>query len=206
MVIKGKRLYYFPSNVKAVVKLPRYSKHGKKFIPITQKEFEKRLSRGHFVLELHKAFCAALFYYGVRRGELLRAVKEQFTEKNNRLYFEVGKRLKGGMTTEPLGVNLAAPFAYNIFEAVENAEPKKKVFPFSERTAYNIVDRAFDSYPHHFRLSRITLFLEKGAPLIKVKSWTGHQSLQSLNSYAGRVDIDELTELIGGSTKQIKRR
>jgi len=174
--------------------MPNYTKHGKQLLPISEEDFQVRMTEGQFNKECYRGFCAALYYYGTRVSELLRAKKEQFFQKDGRVYFDVGPRLKSGLLTAPLFVPVGRPFARTIWRAVEETQPKKRVWGFSRATAWNITDRSFKTYPHHFRLSRITLLLQKGFTILEVKSWSGHKSLQSLDFYAGTVSIEKMGE------------
>lgn len=182
--------------------MPYYRKHGKIARPITEEAFKKGIETGHFVLRKHKAFCVLLYYTAVRKMEGLRAVREQFIllEGDDTLYFDVGERLKKKGSwfkeTDPLPLPLKAPFMNLLVEAVKDTKPKKRVFPYSARTGYNIVDRAFQ-YPHLFRLSRITWFLDHKWSLARIRSWTA-LSLTALEFYVGKVAIKEMGESLAG--------
>jgi len=80
-----------------------------------------------------------------------------------------------------------------LYDAIADTKKGEKVFKFSPRTAYNIIDRAFGAYPHFFRLNRITQFFEAGWPISKVRSWTG-LTLKSLDAYLGLVDMSKMGE------------
>ncbi|MEM2514561.1 MAG: site-specific integrase [Candidatus Bathyarchaeia archaeon] len=182
--------------------MPWYRRHGKAATPITFEEFLRAMERAKSIKPEHRAFAALLYYTGVRRGEALRAVKEQFWVKDGFLFFDVGKRLKGGRETPPLNIPLNAPYVLDIWRVVKKTGKGERVFPFTDRTAYNIICRVFNTYPHHLRLSRITDFLMKGFNIAEVKSWTGHASTKSLDSYVGIVDVHRMGEsLIGKPTK-----
>jgi hypothetical protein len=79
-----------------------------------------------------------------------------------------------------------------LINAIEGTKPGQKVFPYSPKTAYNIVHRAF-KYPHLFRLSRITNFFLEGWTIAQVHSWTG-LTLNALEHYIGIVDIQLMGE------------
>jgi len=153
------------------------------------------MRNGYFCHPKHKGFCALLFYSAIRKSEGLRATKEQFQLVNGEIIFDVGKRLKHGIHTPPLNIPLSAPFAEDIWKAVENTKPNSKVFPYCEKTAYNIVSRVF-KYPHLFRLSRITRFFLDGWTIAQVRSWTG-LTLQALNYYLGLVDVARMGASLG---------
>jgi len=166
---------------------PHYRKHGKIQVPLTDQEFKQGMQTGPFKKPKHKGFVALLFYSGVRKSEALRVVKEQFQLMRNQIIFDVGKRLKHGLVTPPLNIPLDAPFALEIQSAIENTHEGQRVFPYCEKTGYNIVDRVF-KYPHYFRLSRITNFFLEGWTIAQVRSWTG-LTLKALESYVGLVDV-----------------
>lgn len=171
-----------------------YRKHGKVQTLLSPKEFKDAMNTGHFCKFSHRAFCILLYYTGVRRAEALRAVKEQFQVKDGFLRFDVKRRLKGGTHTPPLKIPTAAAFVSDLIKQIDRTKKGKKVFTFHEKTAWNIVDRipAFH-YPHYFRLNRTSRILEKFS-ILKARSWTGHKSLKSLDSYAGVVDVEEIGE------------
>lgn len=170
--------------------MPHYRKHGKILIPLTDEEFAEGMKNGHFVQRKHKGFLALIHYTGIRLTEALRARKEQFNLSRGEIVFDVGKRLKRGIETPPLNIPLETPYAKEIWEAVEDTKPSERVWPYCDKTGYNIVDRVF-KYPHYHRLSRITWFFEQGYPISKVRSWTG-LSLKALNFYVGIVDVKEM--------------
>lgn len=177
---------------------------------------------GHFARKEHKAFTVLLYYSAVRKTEALRALPDQFVVKGDRLFFDVGPRLKkirrtwrgkkisektykqklkkarNKITTPALPLPIDAPFMDLLLTQIANTEENEKVFPWSPKTAYNIVSRVFN-YPHHFRLSRITWFFmphpEVGRPrgfsIPEVRSFTG-LTLQALDYYIGLVDMSDM--------------
>jgi len=175
--------------------MPHYRKHGKVLHPIEDEEFIRGMETGHFCAPKHRGFCALLYYTAIRKGEALRAKRENFQCVNEQIVFDVGKRLKYGIHTPPLNIPLSAPFAKDIWDAIKNTKSNERVFPYCDKTAYNIVSRVF-KYPHLFRLSRITRFFSDGWNIAQVRSWTG-LSLQALNYYLGLVDIKRMGESLG---------
>ncbi len=173
--------------------MPWYRKHGKIQTPLTDEQFLEGMSKGKFVRRKHKGFIALLYYSAVRKSEALRATKEQFRVTTSEIIFEVGKRLKHGIVTPPLNIPLEAPYAEEIRWAVENTKDGRRVFPYSKKTGYNIVDRVF-KYPHLFRLSRITNFFDDPRwSIAAVRSWTG-LSLKALDFYLGLVSVKKMGE------------
>ena len=172
--------------------MPHYRKHGKIQIPLSDQEFIAGMTTGKFCSRKHKGFVALLFYSAVRKSEALKATKEQFTVTHGQLYFDVGTRLKGSMTTGPLNIPVDAPYVEEILWAVEQTEQGRRVWPYSKKTGYNIVARAF-KYPHWFRLSRITRFFLAEWSIAEVRSWTG-LSLKALDYYVGLVSVQRMGE------------
>lgn len=180
--------------------MPFYRKHGKIETPMTQEEFIDGLARGKFVQPKHKAFIALIYFTGIRKGEALRATREQFRLHRKRIIFNVGKRLKRGIITPALIIPLKAAYAQEIWDAVESTEEGERVFPYSSKTAYNIFDRVF-SYPHHARLSRITNFFLDGYTIPQVHSWTG-LTLKALDYYVGLVSVEKMGASLGKPRKR----
>jgi len=146
-----------------------------------------------------------LFYYSaVRRAEALRAVREQFKLTGDSIVFDLGVRLKHGVRTPGLNVPLEAAYADEIVWSVENTLPRRRVWPYSKRTAYNIVSRVFPAYPHYFLLSRITNFFLEGWTVAQVHSWTGLSLRRSLLTFlpwflnlSWSWDVSELSLIFG---------
>lgn len=176
--------------------MPWYRKHGKILVPLSHADFVKALDAGHFARLEHKGFFSLLYYTGIRKAEGLRSLREQFTLIQEEIFYEVGKRLKHGRHTKPLNILLEKPGAQDIWSSVEATKPGARVWPYSSRTGYNIVERALGFYPHYLRLSRITNFLLEGYPLIALQNWTG-LSLATLDSYSGLVDTIKMGRSIG---------
>jgi len=182
-----------------MVGMPNYSKSGKILVPLTEQQFNEGMTEGHFCKESHRGFAALLYYTGIRCTEALRARREQFSLQNERIYFEVLKRLKHGSLTPPLTVPLNKPYAQTIWKSVEQTKPKKRVFPYCRKTGYNIVSRLW-FYPHHLRLTRITDLLnardKHGArrfSIPEIKTYTG-LTLSALNFYIGLATIEKMGE------------
>ena len=178
--------------------MPWYRKQGRGKIleAMTDKDFQKGMTDGHFCSKKHRGFSVLVYYSGVRRLEALRPVKEQFQITETAVFFDVLKRLKHGIETPPLKIPRDAAFVEELVQAIQETKLGKRVFPYSKRTAYNIIDRVFNRYPHFFRLSRITNFFAEGWTIAQVKSWTG-LTLQALNYYVGLVDIAKMGESLG---------
>jgi len=172
--------------------LPHYRKHGKILSPLSASAFEQLTLSGRFTHFKHKGFLVLLYYSGIRRAEALRVVKEQFQITEEELIFSVGLRLKKRkpFETPPLHFPLDLPFIDKLVYAIENTKPNNRVFPFSEKTAYNICDRV-GYYPHYFRLNRITQFFLRNYSIAQVRSYVG-LSLRALEFYIGLVDIIEM--------------
>ena len=168
----------------------RYRVEGKIETPITDAEFSEGMESGHFVEDRHRSFCILLFYSGIRKGEALRAIRDQFQITGTAIMFNVGERLKHGKQTPALKFPLNAPYVSELRDIIEATPKGVRVFPYCDKTGYNIVRRAF-KYPHLFRLSRITNFFLEGWTIAQVRSWTG-LSLAALEYYVGIVDTQKM--------------
>jgi integrase len=173
--------------------LPNYSRHGKLVIPISDEDFSRGMETGDFKKYLHRAFVVLIFFTAIRRGEALRVTPEQFKITDDEVMFDVGVRLKHGIQTPALKIPRTARYIDDLIFAIQNTSPNVRIFPFCPKTAWNIVERAYGSYPHHFRLSRITNFFQDGWSIAQVRSWTG-LTLPALSFYVGTVDINEMSK------------
>lgn len=146
------------------------------------------MDRGHFVKgSYHSSFVALLYYTAVRVSEALRTRTPQITVKGDRMFYDVGKRLKHSKRTGPLPIPLDLPYVDDILDIWADTPEGLRLWTFSRKTAYNVVSRVH-AYPHFFRLSRVTnLFLE-GWTIPEVRSWTGI-TVQNLEAYVGMVDV-----------------
>jgi integrase len=176
--------------------MPYYRTFGKIQQPLTDQDFVDGMTNGTFIQERHKGYCVLLYYSAVRKAEALRATKEQFDIRSETTYFSVGKRLKHGIETPSLPLPHSAAYMNDLETAIEDTEPRSQVFPYSLKTGYNIVRRAF-KYPHLFRLSRITNFFLEGWTIAQVHSWTG-LTLKALDYYIGLVDVAKMGESLAG--------
>lgn len=174
-----------------VIKETRYSKQGKLLTPMDDSAFIVGMEQGEFKKNRHRSYAVLLYYTAIRREEGLRCAPDQFTVLDNKVVFEVGKRLKHGIKTPPLTIPRDAPYVEELVEAIRETRKGKRIWPYCAKTAYNIVDRAFGFYPHFFRLSRITNFFLEGWTIAQVHSWTG-LTLKALDFYLGLVDVSRM--------------
>jgi len=123
--------------------LPWYRREGKIQQPLTDEDFRDGMEHGRFIRQKHRAFCVLLYYSAVRKKEALRTLKEQFQVQPNQIVFSVGKRLKHGIETPALPLPLNAPYMNDLLEALGNTKKGNRVFPYCDKTGYNIVRRAF---------------------------------------------------------------
>jgi len=176
--------------------MPWYRRYGKIQNPITDDEFQQGIESGHFCRRKHKAFCVLLYYSAVRKSEALRSRRHQYILREDRIIFEVERRLKHGLHTPPLHLPLNAPHMDELYEAIKDTDQGKRLFPYSKKTGYNIVSRVWKGYPHLFRLSRITQFFLDGWNIAQLRSWTG-LTLKALEYYVGLVDTIRMGESLG---------
>jgi len=159
--------------------------------PLSDEEFIEGMNKGKFVkTPEHQGLNAFLFYTAARLSEGLAMHAKQFRETSDVLFVDIGERLKHSKKTPPLEIPIDAPFVDHIIRSFEKVKENKKVWPYCRMTGYNIVHRVF-SYPHYFRLSRITRFFADGFTIAEVKSWTG-LTLKALDYYVGLVSISRM--------------
>jgi len=176
--------------------MPNYTRHGKIETPTSDRKIFKVLTEKKLSLGTERtAFLAILFYLGIRVTEALKLRKESFTVEEGKLFVDIGERLKHSKRTPPLSVKLGRPFVEDIIKTVDKTKPKQRVWKFSRVTAWKIAKNTFDSYPHYFRLNRITDLFHKGYKITEVKSWTG-LTLRALNYYVGIVDTQRIGDNI----------
>jgi len=182
----------------------KYRKQGKLLQAITDQQFSDGLEHGHFTQRKHKGYAILLWLTGLRRSEVLELKKEQFLLTSKTLFIDTGVRKKKKwftkqgkpktpMKPDPLPLPLEAPHMNEILYALENTKPGERVFPFSASTAYNITSRGWNVYPHYFRLSRITNFLEEGYELPDIKNWTS-LTVSAIDSYVGKGKLKSMGE------------
>ena len=165
--------------------MPEYKQ--KQTEPITLKDFAEIMEKGRFTQPLsHKSFLAFLYWFGVRRSEVLERVREDFRVENGVLIVEAPAK-KGGSRKE-LEIYIELPFVNLIIAQVNRTLPNRRVWPFSHTTAWKIVKRAMGKnyYPHFFRLNRATQFLEDpNTTTPEMMGWFGWKSKRTVDSYVG---------------------
>jgi integrase len=166
-------------------------KEGKITAPLSDAEFRAGMDSGRFVKSRHKGMLAFLHYSGLRRSEIPRLRKEDFHKTKDTLYSDIRLRMKGSQVTPALPLPLDAPYVDEIVKCVDHTKKGQKVWPYSDKTVYNIVHRVF-KYPHYHRLSRVTWIIEHYG-ILAARSWTG-LSLQALEYYAGIVELKKVGE------------
>jgi len=166
-------------------------KYGKQTEPIDLQTFKDIMQDGRFVNPLRdKSLLAFLYWFGVRRAEVIERVKEDFQIKDSLLIVNCPPK-KGG-EREPLEIPVDYPFVDLIIEQVDRtrrtlANPTRRVWNISEETAWRIVKRVMPKrYPHYFRLNRATRFLEDSTTTIpEMKAWFGWKSTRTIDEYVG---------------------
>lgn len=166
-------------------------KYGKQTEPIDLQTFKVIMQNGEFVDPLRdKSLLAFLYWFGVRRAEVIERVKEDFQIKDSLLIVNCPPK-KGG-EREPLEIPVDYPFVDLIIEQVNRtrrtlANPTRRVWNISEETAWRIVKRVMPRrYPHYFRLNRATRFLEDSTTTIpEMKAWFGWKSTRTIDEYVG---------------------
>jgi integrase len=173
----------------------RYKRRGRLETTVSPEEFAAGMRRGPFHSHEQRGFVVLLYYSGVRTCEILRAVPKHFSFAEGYVYWSVGKRVKKGIVTSSLRFKWNLPFFDEVFWCLDKAKdsPDERVWQFNGKTAWNIVNRVFNAYPHWFRMNRITSFMEDGYGLGSLRSWTG-LTPAALGHYTAKVDVRKMSE------------
>ena len=167
--------------------MPKY-KHGKQIEPIDFETFTNIMEHGTFVKSLlHKSFFTFLYWIGCRKAEALERVKEDFRIKNGVLIIKIPAK-KGGQREGELELDVDLPYLNLVLTRIKRTRKGKRVWPFTERTAINIVKRTMGEkyYPHFLRLNRATRFLEDPDTTIpEMKAWFGWKRIETISKYVG---------------------
>ena len=166
--------------------MPQY-KYGKQTKPIDFSAFEQMMKKLDSSLRplRDKSFLAFLYWFGVRRAELLERVRGDFTVKEGRLIVEATPKKHG--KRPPLEIDMDLPYVDLIARQVEETRPGCRVWPISAPTAWRIVKRVSEThYPHFFRLNRATRFLDDPSTTIpEMKAWFGWKTTKTIDDYVG---------------------
>lgn len=142
-----------------------------------------------------RSFFTLLYYYCPRVSEAINLKKKQFWTDSNYLVVDIGRRLKGSKTTEPLMVPIDRVGIANLRRYIDMLPRKESIaFDVHRVTAWRWCHK-FNIYPHYFILSRITKFLTApgGKGISAAQNWTG-KSIRTLQNYAGQVSIKSLAD------------
>lgn len=179
--------------------MPYYTRHGKIQTTISANKFKTIIQSMKNEKQEYKSFVVCLYYFGLRVSEVLSLTSDLFYVDEELLTIDVPKRLKHGKKTPPISVGLDKPFVKEIVTTLEKTKPNSRLWDFSRVTGWKVVVRAFDRYPHYFRLNRITQLFSpsktrpSGYSVKEVKSWTG-LTLQALDYYIGLASSERIAE------------
>lgn len=172
---------------------PHRYKHGKQTRPIDLATFKTIMENGRHTRGKKlrdKSLLAFLYWFGVRRSEAIERVKEDFKVEGELLIVNCPPK-KGG-ERDPLEVPVSYPYVDLILRQVEKTRrtlrnPTRRVWNTDEVTAWRIVKRVMPKhYPHFFRLSRATRFLEDPTTTIpEMMSWFGWKAAKTVDPYIG---------------------
>lgn len=159
-----------------------------------------------------RTWITILWFTGARPAEVLELKKKniQFIEDNKILFDlatkKLGEKGKFMVRRRKLILNIDKDSRY--IKAIRRhlnrlKHDEQKVFAFSRRTGYNIIDRlGWDALgislcPYNFRHSRLTLQAEKGATENELMRIKGSRSRQSVKPYlhARKVEYDVELEI-----------
>jgi integrase len=173
-------------------------------------KFAEGYMTGRFVKKRHRSFGVLLWLTGLRVSEGLELTREAFSVQGDTLYIDTGVRKKKRWFTrdgkprniprpDPLPIDLAAPYLKELLEDVADTKLGCRVWPYSKRTGYNIVQRGWGVYPHFMRLSRITRFLQQHYSIVDIKTWTT-LTAGSIDAYVGRGTLAKMGKSLAATT------
>lgn len=162
---------------------------GKVLQSIDLQTFQIIMEEGQFIKgDYHRSFLSFIYWFGCRKEEALRRVKEDFNINHYEGILSVNMPpIKEGEMRLPLEAPLDLPYVDLIAYQVEHTKEGKKVWSFHPATAWRIVKRAVPNlYPHFFRLNRCTRMLDDpSATIPQIRTWFGWRSIKTVDSYIG---------------------
>lgn len=186
----------------------RYRLFHKQRVPWCNFEFGEALEKATFLKPEHKGLAILLWLTGLRISEALELKKEQFMKDGDSLSIDTGVRKKkkkfsksGKLLVheppEPMLIPLETYGIDTLLWCVENTKDGEPVFPYCTKTGYNIIRRAFHTYPHFFRLCRVSIILDEEG-FSGVKGWTT-LTAEAIDPYTGRKKLRALSrKMFGG--------
>ena len=190
-------------------------KFGKPNEEIELEDLQEKLAKSK-LSKLKKAYIVLLYWFGYRRSEPLKLLKEDIEEKQNVLFISVHwnrdipfSRAKRGQA----GYSMKLPLSYFGAEWVKEVWHKtrkgRNVFGFSDDTGYRAVKTIFPhKTPHWLRHNRVTKVRRqigsvkgkdgKIVSLDDAKSFTGIKSDKTMATYGMKTEegIDRIVDLL----------
>ena len=176
--------------------MPRYKKKITRLMDF--KEFED----GSLTEEdpLRRSLLGLLYLSGCRVSEALTLKPSDLSKFGTTLFVEF-YRLKGSKQTEPQELPYTVNLQPLFNRALHMAYTDKPIFPFSYKTAYRIVKKAFPKfYPHYFRMNWITITVRELGDSYAVS--TLGLSSRALDFYRGKVSLTRVKDMWTNLIKQ----
>jgi len=181
-------------------------KHGKPNEEITLAELREKLKEKRLSVR-RKAYVILLYWLGCRRSEPLVLRKEDIEEYDGSLFISIHYRRdkegnpikfsrgKKGQCGGSVELNLKLWGADKIREVWQKTKKKRKVFPFSDSTAYRIVKKLWPKRsPHWLRYQRVTKLRRKRdlnlLSIDEIKSFTGIRRDSTIEGYGLKTKAD----------------
>jgi integrase len=133
--------------------------------------------------------CQFLWYTGARISEVMEVKKKNIDLMNNIIYIKTKRRKKEYVRAVPL----PQVFIHNIAKYLKTKQllDGQKLFPFTERTAFNYVRKACieagiddeRAHPSSFRHSYALHCLSDGLKIGKVNEWLGNRDIKKTVEY-----------------------
>lgn len=166
--------------------MPRYKKKITSLM-----EYQDFKEKIQYLPLARQAFLTILFFSGCRVSEALALTSDDIRCTNDTVYVTFF-RLKGSKQTDPIPLPKIDALLWLCGQV-------KDLFPFSRTTVWRFVKKLFGTYPHHFRMNRITKISERHGDAY-VYSFTGICA-QSIDHYRAKVDIKRVSKAMWDEIK-----
>lgn len=162
---------------------------NKRYQPCTSEEFTKFLPACRTAQE--RAYMTTLYYWALRCSEARMLEAQHFTWDDRYVALRLRVRLKGTHAPKPIPLRRDRPGMSDLWD-LTRATPEGLLFPFSRMTAWRIIHRAINLYPHFFKMSRVTQLLQRYG-IVGAQRFTG-LPLRTLLYYVGEVNDRQMAE------------
>jgi integrase len=172
--------------------MPEYKEQ--RFKLMTPQQFQEGLFKIQDNTLHARAYLILLYYTGARCSELLTLEGKDLTV-SDKFYVRITRSKGSRQTRYPLEIRTTIPQGNYLVLLKQQTQDDERFFTFSRTTAYRLCYKAFNVYPHFFRMNRITQLFNQGFSIAQVQNFTG-LSLNAIDHYIGSADISQIGDRI----------